>query len=286
MNGPLKYHGGKSYLAPWLHKLAPPSVLTDATNGYTHRCHPYAGGLGEFWNWEPIEGIAEAVNDASEELVNFYEVLRGSDSFPEFKHLVSLTPFSEHDFKRSPPNQPASVRCAVAFFTRFRQSRQGIGKSWATPTSRTRRGMDENVSAWLSAVDGLPECHERLQRVAIHCTDALMFIRRCDHKRAFFYCDPPYLFQTRQSTGQYDHEMSFDQHRDLLGTLSMIEGRFMLSGYRSELYDSVAEIHGWYRYEKQIDNKASGARTKPKQVEVCWTNYDAEPALPLFKNAA
>lgn len=279
MNGPLKYHGGKSYLAAWLHKLAPPS------SEYTHRCHPYAGGLGEFWNW-PDEGKAEAVNDTYCELVNFYDMLRDPETFPQLKQAIALTPFSEAVFDRAKHPYGSPIERAADFFVRFRQSRQGIGKSWATPTSRTRRGMDENVSAWLSAIDGLPECHERLRRVAIHNTDALTFIRRCDHKQAFFYCDPPYLSDTRQSTGQYEHEMTEEDHAALLTTLSGIEGRFMLSGYRSDLYDTVAESCDWFCYRKEIDNKASSARTKPKKVELCWTNYDAEPALPLFKTAA
>ena len=73
---PLKWHGGKSYLASWLHSLAPPSVNRDKANGYTHRNIVFSGGMGEFWNWGPQTGISEAVNDKNQELVNFWNVLK------------------------------------------------------------------------------------------------------------------------------------------------------------------------------------------------------------------
>lgn len=51
---PLKFHGGKYYLAHKLHALA---------KGVKHimRVHAYAGGLGEFWNWpRPKSGVKQS----------------------------------------------------------------------------------------------------------------------------------------------------------------------------------------------------------------------------------
>jgi hypothetical protein len=45
-NQPIKWHGGKGYLAGWIHSLAPTSVTDDPVNGYTHRNIAFAGGLG------------------------------------------------------------------------------------------------------------------------------------------------------------------------------------------------------------------------------------------------
>lgn len=272
---PLKYHGGKSYLASWLHSLAP--------KGYSHRNIVFAGGLGEFWNWLPIEGISETVNDANHELANFYHVLRAPQLFPSFHAGVDATLFGQSEWERAKHHSDEvegkgvtdyAVWRAVQFFVKYRQSRQGLGKDYATPTTRTRRGMNENVSSWLSAVDGLPECHERLRRVEIRNMDAIAFIKQYDHPKALFYCDPPYLHETRKSTGEYGpHEMTFEQHHYFLHYLGNIKGRFMLSGYRSQLYDDVASTVGWNRHEKKIDNKASSSKTKEKKTECVWTNY-------------
>lgn len=278
-NQPIKWHGGKSYLAAWLHSLAPPSVIDDPVNGYTHRNIAFAGGLGEFWNWQPVEGISETVNDANGALTNFYAVLRDKLSFAVFKEQVEASPLScdlFHECRAAErpilaPNDPYS---AWAFFVKFRMSRQGLGKDYSTPTRRTRRGMNEQVSAWLSAVDGLPEAHERLRRVEIRNMPAIGFIDAYDHKRALFYCDPPYMHGTRSSTGEYGkHEMTETQHFDLLKRLARINGKFMLSGYHSPMYDGDAERFGWRCHEKQIDNKASSAKVKQKKTECVWTNF-------------
>lgn len=288
---PLKWHGGKNYLAKWLHSLAPPSVCEDPEHGYTHRNIVCGGGLGEFWNWEPVNGISEAVNDSNVELTRFWIVLQNDDLFADFSRIVSCTPFSQERFEAaqvtklidgllgeeqiSDKRMTGLARQAANFFIRYRQSRQGLGKDYATPTRRTRRGMNENVSAWLSAVDGLPECHARLRSVELRNLDAVEFIEKYDHPRALFYCDPPYLHETRSSTGEYgDHEMSEGDHTRLLFKLSRIKGRFMLSGYHSELYDEAAEVAGWQCREREIDNKASSSKTKPKRVECVWTNYE------------
>ena len=46
-----------------------------------------------------------------------------------------------------------------------------------------------------------------------------------------FYLDPPYLHETRATTGEYEYEMTISQHADLLDALVAIKGWFLLSGY-------------------------------------------------------
>jgi DNA adenine methylase len=279
-NQPLKWHGGKSYLASWLHSLAPPSVHDDQELGYTHRNIVFAGGLGEFWNWEPVEGISEAVNDANSLLADFYRVLANNAWFTDFSIRTGMTQLSQATWERCKTeirdgHQPCDiVDRAVSFFCCYRMSRQGLAKDYTTPTRRIRRGMNEQVSAWLSAVEGLPECHERLIRVEIRDLHCLDFIKKYDHSRALFYCDPPYLHETRSSTGEYGkHEMGEEDHNRLCSLLASIEGKFMLSGYPSELYDEWAGKFGWTCHEREIDNKASSAKVKDKKTECLWTNY-------------
>ncbi len=139
--------------------------------------------------------------------------------------------------------------------------------------TRTRRGMNEQVSSWLSAVDGLAEAHNRLSRVAIYSEDARSVIRREDDRDTFFYCDPPYVGSTRVVEQAYSCEMTNDEHRLLLETLGSVKGMFLLSGYRNDLYDAAAKKHGWKRLDITIDNKASSQKVKPKKVECLWSNY-------------
>lgn len=274
MNGPLRWYGGKSHLANWIHSLAPPDFRADPAFGYTHRNILCMGGGGEFWNWLPIDGISEAINDSNKQLTDFYQVLATTPG--RMLRALWATPLSQ-DVWTNAVHDLADidrVRRATAFFIRIRQSRMGLGRDFATPTKRTRRGMNENVSAWLSAVDGLPEVHARLRRVEIRNLDFAEFISRYDHARALFYCDPPYLHSTRKTKVEYGtQEMSEEQHVALLSQLRSISGKFMLSGYHSDLYDGWARELNWVCHEKVVDNHASSAKIKERKTECCWCNY-------------
>lgn len=263
--GPLKYHGGKSYLAPKFVKLMPPHL---------HYVEPYAGGLAVLLARDG-EGVSEVVNDLDGDLMEFWRAIQQPDLFDKLRRRLEATPFSEDEydsavaFDRDRP----STRAAL-FFIRCRQSLAGRMKDFATLSrNRVRRGMNEQVSAWLTAIEGLPAVHARLKRVVILHRDALDVIKQQDGPNTFFYLDPPYLHETRASTGEYLHEMSEVQHSALLHTLQTIQGKFMLSGYRSPLYDAAAGLH-WNRIDFDLPNNASGGETKRRMCESIWMNYE------------
>lgn len=276
----IKRHGGKSYLAEWIISQMPPRVRNPnapAANdsGWCHYVEPYFGGGAVLFALDE-EGISEVVNDIDGELTNFWDVLKSPELFAEMERLLLVTPVSkvEFDRARNTRGMPPAER-AVSFFVRNRQSRQGLGRDFATIVrNRTRRGMNELPSAWLSAIDGLPEVHERLRRVVILNDSALKVIRQQDGPRTLFYLDPPYLHETRSSTGEYgDWEMSSAQHFALLWLLTEIKGRFLLSGYDSALYHWFGQTFGWACDSIEIDNKASSSKSKEKRREVLWRNF-------------
>ena len=263
---PIKWHGGKSYLAPWIIDHFPSRDL------YTHYNEPFAGGLSVLFAHDP-EGKSEAVNDLDGDLSNFWTVLARTPD--RLIRALWGTPLSQSEFLEALKckHDPDAVKRATAFFIRYRQSRQGLGKDYCTPTTRTRRGMNENVSAWLTAVDGLPEAHQRLRRVEVRNMDAVKFIRLYDHERALFYLDPPYIHESRITTNAYKFEMDSDDHECLLECLTNIKGMFLLSGYPSDLYDRYATANGWQVSSREIDNKSSSKKVKDKKTEVLWRNY-------------
>jgi len=55
-----------------------------------------------------------------------------------------------------------------------------------------------------------------------------------------------------------------------------LKGKFILSGYPSELYEIVSKAQGWYRADIEIDNKASSSKKKKKKIECLWANYKLE----------
>lgn len=266
---PIKWHGGKGAfngkLAKWIVSLMPP---------HTHYVEPFFGGGSVLLHKDP-EGVSEVVNDVNEKLMGFWAVLQSKPLFDEFCSHINNTPFSEDEFERA-IHEPKRhmVSEAVDFFIVARQSRQGLMKDFATLSrNRTRRGMNEQVSSWLTAIEGLPDVHARLKRVVILNHNAMDVIREQDGEKTCFYLDPPYLHKTRNTTKDYQYEMSEEQHNFLLELLSKIKGKFLLSGYRSELYAAWANVNGWNRHEFDIVNNASSKKVKDTKTECVWTNF-------------
>ncbi len=280
---PLKWFGGKAYLANWIVSLMPfrcrnPNKPAPDDSGYLHYVEPYAGGLSVLLANDP-EGISEVVNDIHLGLTNFWKVLQDKRAFEEFREKVEAIPFSYVEWSDAEVENPAprvhpNVEAALAFFVQCRQSLSGRMKGFTGITrTRTRRGMNNEVSAWLSCVEGLPAVHARLKRVLILSDQAMNVIRREDGERTLFYLDPPYLHETRAAKDVYQHEMTLDQHAELLTALTDIKGRFLLSGYRSNLYDGYALGCHWARHEKEIANHAAGGDEKRRMTECVWTNF-------------
>lgn len=175
---------------------------------HTHYVEPYFGGGAVLFR-KPWLGVSEVVNDLNTELTNFWRVLQDTEKFLVMSRILSAVPFSEDHWKSSFEHNETDIERAVAFFVRYRQSRQGLGQDFATLSrNRTRRGMNEQVSSWLSAIEGLQDAHERLKRVVITNHDALDVIKSQDGEKTLFYLDPPYLHETRSATKCYEHEMT------------------------------------------------------------------------------
>jgi DNA adenine methylase len=169
-------------------------------------------------------------------------------------------------------NDPDPVLRAETFNVRCRISLAGRMDCFAPLTqNHTRQGTNEQAGAWLTAVEGLPAVHARSRRVAILHHDGLDVIREQDGPRTLFYLDPPYLHETRSAADVYDHEMPTEKHADLLDLVRQCEGKVMLSGYRSLLYDEV--LYEWNRHEFELPNHAAGGKDKRRMTEVVWSNF-------------
>jgi DNA adenine methylase len=271
INAPIKWHGGKNYLATKIVNLMPPHL---------HYVEPYfgAGWVALAKPDELVEGHSEVVNDLNRDLTNFWLTLQSDESFAMFKRLVDAVPFSqvEFDMAQAMGQQYKSyVHRAAAFFIVTRMSLAGRGKDFTAITkTRVRRGMNAEVSAWISSVDGLPEVHARVRRMLIlNAQHGPYVIEKQDGPETLYYLDPPYLHETRQATEVYENEMGDNEHKELLDVLAGIKGKFLLSGYRSKLYDDYAEKYKWHLTEFQTPNHAAGGDVKRIMTECVWSNF-------------
>ena len=281
---PLKWHGGKNYLARRIISLMP---------RHLHFVEPFAGGLAVLLARDPadrrlwvheappahLRGVSEVANDIDLRLTNFWRVLQRPETFERFCRVVQAVPFSEAEWGDADGrlDHPDPVERAVAFFVRCRMSLAGRRDAFAgVSRTRTRGGRNEQVNAWWGAVEGLPAVAWRLRDVLVLSRPALDVIRQHDMPHTLFYCDPPYLHSTRTDTAAYEHEMTEADHRELLAVLKGCEGRVMLSGYPSALYDR--ELAGWARHTFDLANHAAGGDGKRRMTECLWCNYEPPEA--------
>ena len=120
------------------------------------------------------------------------------------------------------------------------------------------------------------------------CVEHLDFreiFKKYDTADTFFYLNPPYIPNAHKS-GKYKHDMTCNDHDDLADILNNMKGKFLLSGYDNELYNS----QGWQKASfnnihcssigctDKSDTKGKGSHMlkKYKRTECVWTNFALE----------
>ncbi len=262
---PFGWYGGKFSHLDWLLPLLP----------YCHSyCEPFAGSGAILLNREPSP--VETYNDLDGEVVNFFRVLRNQKR--ELAEAVGLTPFSREEFATACILDPGltALERARRFYVRARQVRTGLAQTaslgrWANCKNTSRRGMSGVISRWLGGVEHLPQIAERLVRVQIENRPASEVIGLYDSTDTLFYCDPPYVHETRGDSGAYGYEMSNKEHEALAETLNSAKGLVAISNYDCPLMDKLYTEKKWV---KNVGHAKTIHSTKGKRVEVLWTNYD------------
>jgi DNA adenine methylase len=98
-----------------------------------------------------------------------------------------------------------------------------------------------------------------------------------DGNETVHYVDPPYVAITRNKGSDYRHEMTDEDHSALAEVLHDLRGAVVLSGYSSQLYDS---LYGDWKRVKRASH-ADGARDR---VEVLYLSPNCG-AADLFEEA-
>ncbi len=264
------WYGGKFSHLDWLLPLLPDAY---------HFCEPFGGSAAVLINRPPSP--IETYNDIDGEVVNFFRVLR--DQKEELLQEIGLTPFSREELRIAVEKSVtglSDLERARRFFVRARQVRTGLAQTasegrWAHCRLTSRAGMAGAVSRWLGSVEGLSEIAQRLLRVQIENAPALEVIARYDSPHTLFYCDPPYMHESRSDTNAYAYEMSDSEHIELARVLHSVKGKVAISGYSSPRMDAL--YADWTAIEAPI-KKAHSTNTRPdntkqERKEVLWINY-------------
>lgn len=265
------WYGGKYSHLDWLLPLLPKCH---------HYCEPFAGSAAVLINRAPSP--IETYNDLDGEVCNFFRMLRQEKD--KLTEAIALTPFSREEFAIACELDPAQspLERARRFYVRARQVRTGLAQTasigrWANCKDTSRAGMSGVVSRYLGGVEALPKIGGRLLRVQIENRPAVDVVRLYDGKETLFYCDPPYVHDTRGDAKAYGHEMTDDQHKALADTLNAAKGMVAFSNYDCDLINSLYPAKRWKKIVGPVRTIHS---TKDTRSEVLWVNYDPAKKPP------
>lgn len=284
---PFSYFGGKGFLAHRLLEYLPPH--------HTY-CEVFGGSAAVLF--AKPRSLVEVYNDVNSLLVNFFKVLQDPQKMWELKRLLELTPYSKEVFEEAKAKvemETDPLMKAYYFFVVARQSFCGFRSVkdayWGYQVKAHAAGVARSVATYLSAIDHLPEYHERIKTVQIEHTDWREILEKYDDAETCFYLDPPYILDTRKE-GRYAHEMTLDDHEELIERIMLVKGKVLLSGYRHWIHERLEE-NGWRRVDFQAVCHASGrgkatkimgegsGREKQSRIESLWISPTAEKPKDL-----
>jgi len=273
-----KIHGGKAYLARRILALHPDPIT------YNKHVEPYGGLASVKLNLPSPTRQSPRIdvyNDMNCQLVNMFTQLR--DNPDTMRILLQTTMYCEAEFRKAQDPAVYAAACdaekARLAYILHQMSFGGRKKDFSRSKSRTRRGIADVVSGHLGTIhDMLPTIMDIVQCWQIENQPAIECMKYHDGNKTMFYLDPPYLPATRAKGSRKtygEHEMTYEQHEELLAFIRKLKGKVLISGYSSDLYIAELEENGWIRHEFEIANHAAGpGKQKRRMVECAWSNYE------------
>jgi DNA adenine methylase len=262
---PIRYHGGKWRLAPW--------VISHLPSAESYDCFVEVFGGGAGITLRKPRSKIEVYNDLDSQVVNFWRILRDPTSRHRLVNLLELTPFARDEFDLSYEPSGDPVEAARRFVTRCYL---GHGTCSMDPNDSNGflscdiRSGKSYARDWAGVPAAVSIAAERFTGVTIENLDFRKLIPKFDAPRTLFYVDPPYPQSTRVSGGKgYVHEMCDEDHRQLAWLLHHVKAKVALSGYPCRLNDTL--YADWRRVEKAVS--ANGQRGAVPRTEVLWMNY-------------
>jgi len=269
----LRYHGSKFRLAPWILSFFP-----------KHTCYvePFGGAAGVLL--QKTRSYAEVYNDLDRSVSNFFKVIREEETRSKLIEAVILTPYSREEFDDAWKPTNCLIEDARRLCIR---AQMGFGSAGATKGSTgfridSKRAYGTAMDLWAEYPEAIRCAGERFSRVLIENRGAIDVMLQHDAPSTLHFVDPPYVHETRVirtnaggHKGAYRHEMTDDQHVQLLESLQKLQGFVVLSGYESDLYND--HLKGWEQHKTRA--RISSGRGTAVREECVWLNTQCQSAL-------
>lgn len=264
INPPFGYFGSKNKIAMQL-----------ASNLPKHNCwvEAFCGSAALTLRKKPAP--IEVINDIDNEIVNLFNQLRNNHK--KLCRMIELTPYAEQELinarikiKGLDELERARrflVQSMMAINGIFGQEKGGFSYS----DSYSRNGHDARVNRWNNLPERLELVVKRLKGVRVENRDARKLLKKYINRPAtLVYLDPPYL---GDRTNGYTKDANDEEfHKELLDLSNKAKCMIFISGYESELYNSIlSEKEGWDKREIDTITKDSKGQSH-KRTEVIWMN--------------
>lgn len=262
----MRYHGAKYRLAPWIMSFFP--------DHYTY-VEPFGGAAGILL--QKLRSMREVYNDLDGDIVNVFRVMQDKDLADELQRQLLVTPFARAEFNISYESTNDPVEQARRTLIR---AHMGFGSAGATK-NKTGFRTDNARHLWARYPDLITGFLDRLQGVLIENKPAIECIKNHDGPETLFFVDPPYVLSTR--TGRYYvHELTNDDHVQLLEHLNQVTGMVVVSGYDSDIYNDL--LRSWEK--RSTSARISAGRGTAVRTECIWLNQNSangqtQPSLAL-----
>lgn len=277
----LRWLGGKFRLARWIIAHFPYHDLY---------VEPYGGAASVLLQKE--RAYNEVWNDLDGDLVNLFRVMRGPQA-AELLRQLHLTPYAEAEYQLALQVAEDPIERARRMIVRSHMGHGTGGARLDRPTGFRMDGtsIGTNVAGeWAELPAALEAVCTRFKGVTIVQRPALQLIRRYNDPKALIYLDPPYIPDTRSAKSKkggekyhtYQHEMTVQQHEEMLDEIAASRAMIVLSGYPNDLY--AERLKGWTRR-----TCAARAHRNSPRTEGLWLSpavIQAQAHGPLFGAAA
>ncbi|MCK4793825.1 MAG: DNA adenine methylase [Desulfobacteraceae bacterium] len=258
----MRYHGAKFRLAQW--------VMSHFPDHHTY-VEPFGGAAGVLL--QKPRSMSEVYNDLDADIYNVFKVLQDKNQTAELQRLLLVTPYSRNEFELSYEETTDPVEQARRTIIR---AHMGFGSAGATKHQTgfridSARKYGTAAHLWFEYPAEIASFGNRLQGVVLENRPAIDVLKNHDREDTLFFVDPPYLHETRSMGGHsrcYNHEMTNEDHEELLDTLQHLEGYVVLSGYDSGQYNDL--LPGWEK--RSTTARISAGRGTGIRTECIWLN--------------
>jgi len=258
MRTPIVYYGGKLSILNELLPLFPNHKI------YTE---PFMGGGAVYFAKEPSQ--SEIINDTNNFVCNFYTILK--THYTAIKKTVDSTLFSRSTYKvaltmYTTPHLFNDIQKAWAFWVLTNQGFSGIIGSWSYDKDSSKVKTFNTKKLRFTK-----ELAQRLEHTQVENNDAIKVIQSRDTVDTFHFIDPPYVGADQGHYKGYTRQ----DFIELLETLALLDGKFLMTTYDSELLDTYVKKYGWFqkKLDKPLTSSNSKTPKRKRKVEVLTTNY-------------